>query len=313
MGETACPILVRVSGWIDRCNTFIRSEWWLGKQINRLWRVAPRAERKSITVHGFENRAEGCPAASRSRYAHRAPLHSPQANYHMGNFNLIYGISKRTPASGKVLKEILEVQAAVNDACAWSHERLALVAPREPGRATLTLPFTRFGFTSAPMTLQPDSLAAGPSGSSENAFVQGSTRVRDSLWNAHLVAAFLKHVSRMHPGLLFELRDEGGFVVTGSVWIRGGNVETNREFLNRERARALEVTGDLQAAVPYVHAELQGLTGNFFLDAMLSEHGAVPELRDLETRWQELEDMSLSDAAQLVVEHATKATAPVMA
>lgn len=231
----------------------------------------------------------------------------------MGNFNLIYGISKRTPASGKVLKEILEVQAAVNDACTWSHERLALVAPREPGRATLTLPFTRFGFTSAPMTLQPDSLAAGPSGSSENAFVQGSTRVRDSLWNAHLVAAFLKHVSRMHPGLLFELRDEGGFVVTGSVWIRGGNVETNREFLNRERARALEVTGDLQAAVPYVHAELQGLTGNYFLDAMLSEHGAVPELRDLETRWQELEDMSLSDAAQLVVEHATKANAPVMA
>jgi hypothetical protein len=231
----------------------------------------------------------------------------------MGNFNLIYGISKRTPASGKVLKEILEVQAAVNDACTWSHERLALVAPREPGRTTLTLPFTRFGFTSAPMTLQPDSLAAGPSGSSENAFVQGSTRVRDSLWNAHLVAAFLKHVSRMHPGLLFELRDEGGFVVTGSVWIRGGNVETNREFLNRERARALEVTGDLQAAVPYVHAELQGLTGNYFLDAMLSEHGGVPELRDLGARWQELEDMSLSDAAQLVVENATKATAPVMA
>ena len=31
------------------------------KQNNRLWRVAPRAERKSIAVPGFENRAEGAP------------------------------------------------------------------------------------------------------------------------------------------------------------------------------------------------------------------------------------------------------------
>ena len=231
----------------------------------------------------------------------------------MGNFNLIYGISKRTPPSSKVLKEILNVQDAVNAACTWSHERLSLVAPRESGRTTITLPFTRFGYASGPMTLQPESLAAGPTGSSENAFMQGSTRVRDSVWNAHIVAAFLRHVSRMHPALLFELRDEGGFVVTGSVWIRGGNVEVNRDFLNRERARALEVTGDLQAAVPYVHAELQGLAGNYFLDAMLSEYGEVPELRDLGSRWQELEDMSLSDAARLVVEHATKAAAPVMA
>ncbi len=230
----------------------------------------------------------------------------------MSNFNLTYGISKRTPASGKVLKEILDVQASVNNACAWTHERLSLVAPRESGRTTITLPFTRFGYASGPMTVHPESLVAGASGSSEN-FIQGSTRVRDSVWNAHIVAAFLKHVSRMHPGLLFELRDEGGFVTTGSVWIRGGNVEANREFLNRERARALEVTGDPQAASAYVWAELQGLAGNYFLDTTLSEHGPVPELRDLGARWQELEAMSLSDAASLVVEHATKAATPVMA
>jgi hypothetical protein len=230
----------------------------------------------------------------------------------MSHFNLTYGISKRTPASPKSLKEILDVQTMVNAACAWSHERLALVAPRETGRAVLTLPFTRFGIVSAPMTLDPEALAAG-AGASENAFVQGSTRVRDNLWNAHLVAAFLKHVSRMHPGLVFELRDEGGFVVSGAVRIRGGNVEANREFLNRERARALEVTGDPQAAAPYVWAELQALAGNYFIDASLSEYGAVPELRDLGARWQELEAMSLSEAAQLVVEHATKAAVPAVA
>lgn len=231
----------------------------------------------------------------------------------MSNYNLTYGISKRTPASPKILKEILDAQEAVNAACVWTHERLALVAPRETGRPALTLPFTRFGFTSTHLALHPDALAAGEPRASENAFVQGSTRVRDSLWNAHLVAAFLKHVSRMHAGLLFELRDEGGFVVPGAVWIKGGNVEPNREFLNRERVRALEVTGDPQAAAPYVWAELQGLAGNHFVDATLSEYGAVPELRDMDVRWHELEAMSLSDVARLVVEHATKTAVPVAA
>ena len=230
----------------------------------------------------------------------------------MANFNLVYSISKRTPASPKVLRQILDAQAAVNAACVWTHERLGLVSPRE-GRTVFTLPFTRFGLVSGPMTLHPDGLASGQSGASEDVFIQGSTRVRSDVWNAHLVVAFMKHVSRMHPGLLFELRDEGGFVIPGSVLIRGGNVEVNVEFLNRERARALEVTGDPQAATPYIFAEVQGLAGNFFLDTSLAEYGEVPEIRNLEARWQELEAMSLSDAARLVVENATKAAAPVMA
>jgi len=231
----------------------------------------------------------------------------------MSNFNLVYGISKRTPASPKVLKEILDAQAAVNAGCAWTHERLSLVAPRETGRTVLNLPFTRFGFASGPITIHPDGLTAGGSESSENAFVQGSTRVRDNLWNAHLVAAFLKRISRMHPGLLLELRDEGGFVIPGSVWIRGGNVEANREFLNRERVRALEVTGDPQAAAPYVWAEMQGLSGNYFLDAAVNEYAEAPEIRDLDARWQQLAAMSLSDVASLVVERATNAADPVKA
>jgi hypothetical protein len=272
----------------------------------------PRAERRSITALGSEDRAEG--GARRVALAMRAPGFASLTSFqlHMGNFNLIYSISKRTPASPKVLKQILDAQAAVNAACVWTHERLGLVSPRE-GRTVFTIPFTRFGLASGPMTLQPDGLVSGQSGASEDVFIQGSTRVRSDAWNAHLVVAFMRHVSRMHPGLLFELRDEGGFVIPGSVLIRGGNVEVNREFLNRERARALEVTGDPQAATPYIFAEVQGLSGNFFLDASLAEYGEVPEIRNLGTRWQELEAMSLSDAAQLVVEHATKAAVPAVA
>jgi len=143
--------------------------------------------------------------------------------------------------------------------------------------------------------------------------MHGSTRVRDNLWNAHIVVAFLKYISRKYPTLLFELRDDGGFVIPGSVWIRGGAVEVNREFLNVERARALEVTGDPQAAVPYVWAELQALGGSFFAEASADDFGNLPEVRELEATWDQLENVSTEDLASLVVEHATTEAVPVAA
>ena len=230
----------------------------------------------------------------------------------MSNHNLTYSISKRTPAPPKVLKEILDAQAAVNRACTWTHERLAFAPPRDAGRAAFPLQFARFGLASGtPPTF--DGFGAHSSVPPADVFMSGSTRVRDNLWNAHLVAAFLKHISRKHPTLLFEFRDDGGFVIPGSVWIRGGAVEVNREFLNLERARALEVTGDPQAAVPYVWAELQGLGGSFFAEAPVDDFGNLPEVRELGASWDQLENVSAEDLASLVVEHATTEAVPVAA
>ena len=231
----------------------------------------------------------------------------------MSNFTLNYCISKRTPASPKALKEILAVQDAVNRACTWTNERLALAAPKETGRAVFSFPFVRLGLASGPMTMLNDGFGAPSPMSSEGAFAQGSTRVRDNLWNAHLVAAFCRHVSRMHPALLFDLRDEGGFVVPGSVWIKGGVVEANREYLNRERARALELTGDPQAALPFVLAELQALGGTFFQDGPVTDYGEMQEIQELDASWDQLETLSLADVASHVVERAAKTSAPAMA
>lgn len=231
-------------------------------------------------------------------------LYSPNATHPMNNHNLTYSISKRTPASPKILKDILDAQAAVNRACTWSHERLAFAPPRDAGRAVFPLQLMRFGLASGTPPAM-DGFGAAPSAPPADVFMHGSTRVRDNLWNAHLVVAFLKQISRKHPTLLFELRDDGGFVIPGSVWIRGGAVEPNREFLNRERVRALEVTGDPQAALPYVWAELQGLGGSFFADAPVDEFGNLPEVRELDASWDQLENVSMEDLASLVVERAT--------
>jgi hypothetical protein len=225
---------------------------------------------------------------------------------------LTYSISKRTPAPPKAVKEILDAQAAVNRACTWTHERLAFAPPREQGRAAFPLQFARFGLASGTPPVM-DGFGAHTPAPSADVFMHGSTRVRDNLWNAHLVVAFLKHISRKLPTLLFELRDDGGFVIPGSVWIRGGAVEVNREFLNVERARALEVTGDPQAAAPYVWAELQALGGSFFAEAQVDDFGNLPEVRELDATWDQLENVSAEDLASLVVEHATSEVVSVAA
>ena len=239
-------------------------------------------------------------------------LYSLEAIPNMSNHNLTYSISKRTPAPPKAVKEILDAQAALNRACTWTHERLAFAPPRDAGHAAFPLQLVRFGLASGnPPAL--DGFGVHSPTPPADAFMHGSTRVRDNLWNAHLVVAFLKLISRKHPSLLFELRDDGGFVVPGSVWIRAGAVEVNREFLNAERVRALEVTGDPQAAVPYVWAELQALGGSFFAEASMDDFGNMPEVRELGASWDQLESMSIEDLASLVVDHATAEAVPVAA
>lgn len=272
--------------------------------------AAPKGGRSRNTGSCGSDSKTGRP--SRVRGSHTGLSLLTRSKTNMSNHNLTYSISKRTPAPPKVIKEILDAQSAVNRACTWTHERLAFVAPRETGRAVFPLQFARFGLASGTPPAS-DGFGAPQPAPPADVFMHGSTRVRDNTWNAHLVAAFLKYLSRKYPTLLFELRDDGGFVIPGSVWIRGGRVEANREFLNLERTRALEVTGDPQAAAPYVWAELQGLGGAFFADASVDDYGNMPEVRELGATWDQLENVSMEDLASLVVEHATKEAVSVAA
>ena len=240
----------------------------------------------------------------------RARGRTPDSKTHPSNpttmsHHLSYSISKKTPPSSKVIKSILDAQSAVNAAVSWVNERLQLATPREV-RPILTFPL-RFGVASGPMTIHPEGLISGSPMHSTDSYAQGTTRVRDSLWNAHVVAAFWRTVSRMHPELLIELRDEGGFVIPGAVYLRGGNIEANRTFLNQERARALELSGDPQAGVPYIYAELHGLAGRFFVDVPVADYEEVPEIQELGLSWPDLEAVTLSEVAQRVVERAIKA------
>jgi hypothetical protein len=114
---------------------------------------------------------------------------------------------------------------------------------------------------------------------SPNVAAAGSTKVR-TLWEAHLVAAFLRIVSEQHPDITLELLDDSGqFVTCLSAFLRGGRFEINRELLNAQRERVLEASGDPQAGAAFLWAEARALNGEFLTDVPVSDDiMEVPEL-----------------------------------
>jgi hypothetical protein len=232
----------------------------------------------------------------------------------MSNYHLFYAISKRTPPSPKVLKAITDVQAELNRRLTWTHERLSLApVARQPSVLPLCFPFVAFS-PSRPAPAYRGREAEAPGAPRiEDAFAFGSTKVGANLWNAHLVVAFLRRVSAAHPELELELRDDGGFVLPGAVVIRNGKVELQRDWLNRERVRALEISGDPNAAAPFVWAEAEALQGRFFLEADASDYAEVREIQEMDLGWEQLQSVNLGDLAEIVVERATTSKAPAAA
>lgn len=235
--------------------------------------------------------------------------------HHTMKSNLLYAISKRTPPSPNAWREIDSIQRELNEHLTWAHDRLTLARDSATPRGSFAFPLIHM-VTPARTTLAPnfreradDALPRIP-----DACASGSTRVRDNLWNAHLVAAFLKAVSARHPELLIELRDDGGFVLPGAVWIKEGKVELQRDWLNRNRERALESSGDIEAAVPFLWAEREALEGRFFADQAASEYAEVPEIQELDMDWSELANVGLETVASRIVGRlAAAALAPVAA
>lgn len=116
-------------------------------------------------------------------------------------YRLTYAINKRIPPTERTLKSILDFQARVNERLGLVHERLSLAPVPAVSRPSLTFPFVRLGVADRVAPAPTDS-NIGPTELVSSASAIGSTRA-PTLWVAHLVAAFLRHVSREFPDLIF--------------------------------------------------------------------------------------------------------------
>jgi hypothetical protein len=227
----------------------------------------------------------------------------------MPSFTLHYAISRRTPPSERVLKSILNMQLEANERITWQNERLSLTPERPSMRPSLGFSFGRF----APAVTVPFPDTRDGARPIVDGCVTGSTNVRQSIWNAHLVTSFLKLMSARNPELLFELRDDGGFVLPGAVWLKAGKPELNRAWLDEQRGRALSATGEIDAAIPFLWAEHQALEGNFFRDGDAPDLLDDSEVADLNVPWERLQSTRVGELADAAIASACSADARVTA
>jgi hypothetical protein len=191
---------------------------------------------------------------------------------------LSYAIRK-SAVHPKVLKWILDAQTRLNQRTSWSFEPLNLVPSQSsPERPGLGFPFVRV----APLRVGPyvveDSTATTSLNRNPNAVASGSTKTR-SLWEAHLVAAFLRTVSEKFPEIAINLHDDTAqFVLAGSVTMRAGKLSLDDGWLHTEQSRILEMTGDPQSVSALIWAEAQALHDGVYLADMPASDTHVPEL-----------------------------------
>jgi hypothetical protein len=211
--------------------------------------------------------------------------------------NLFYAITRRTPVSQKVLKWALRAQSLLNEKLVSCQDHLNL-APigGAMDRPPVSFPFVRV----APMRIGPysvpESLGDSQAVPTPNAVAAGTTKCRDP-WACHIVAAYLRVLSETHPEVTVELRDETGqFVIPMSVFLKAGRFELNREFLNAQRERALETSGDPQAGAAFLWAETRALNGEYLTDMPFAEYMEVPEVV-LDMDMQDMKGAMLSELA----------------
>lgn len=217
----------------------------------------------------------------------------------IGSINLIYAVTGNGQIPSKQWKHIEEVQRQYNQRFTWVHEGPNLVLQRPELKFRLNLPLSKFASPQQGVVISSSGHLPYDSGVLiPNALASGQTKVRDNLWNAHLVVRFLRWVSEQLPEHRVEIYDEGGFVFAGSVVVENGKTSLNRPYLERQRARLLEAYGDPSVVLGLAQAELAGMNGTFFADTVAYDYRGALELRDLLDNDPGLGDESLADMAE---------------
>lgn len=216
----------------------------------------------------------------------------------IGSINLIYAVTGNGQLPSKVWKHIEEMQRQYNQRFTWVAENLNLTPQRPEMKFRLNLPFSKY---TAPTGMAVSSSGHLPYDSGvliPNALASGQTKVRDNLWNAHLVVRFLRWVSEQLPEFKIELYDEGGFILTGGVVIQKGKVNLNRPYLERQRTRILEAYGDPTVTLGLAQAELEAMNGNFFADTIAYDYREIREIEELLDNNPDLSDVGLASVAE---------------
>jgi hypothetical protein len=235
-----------------------------------------------------------------------------------------YFVPKTTPVSSQDFEEINRVQQEYNQRFTWECERLSLEqvswwplwANRNPNSAlplhlaageVYTLIQKKLDLGESLHTLAKKKYVKLQSGGylGGKFSASGFTKIGDNEWEAYLVLRFLTWVSQRYPHLLLHVRDEGDFILAGSIILVGGQPKLDRRAIYEQRLLLNQKSAldelrwfDFTSALKRLdQAMVAAAKGVFFAEVKASDYSDNPDLRRLSLPQEQMLRMSLDELA----------------
>ncbi len=230
----------------------------------------------------------------------RRTLHNSSPSIDMVNLN--YAI-RTTPVSPEVMQWIHQATARMAAAASWPNDYLRFT-PVDGNcvRESQVFPFTH--------AVRPAGDTADLDVNRENntderipdATVIGATTVQ-TLWDFHLVVAFLRVASEKFPELLFSLSDNTlQLCPVGAVRLQAGTFAPFTDWICSEREQFVLMAGHDKVIVEAVWAEPNELQGSCFTD-MPAGQGAREWMVEQGLDIKDYQEGSVGEVAERFVRH----------
>lgn len=213
-------------------------------------------------------------------------------------FHLNYAI-RTAPVPDDVLPWILRAQTRMNDAIEWSNDELnfALVDGKTV-RDTQSFPFVYTARGELDEVTAQTLLENGDHGRIPRATAVGETEVR-TLWDFHLIAAFLRVASERFPEILFSLSDESCLLLpVGAIRIQSGKMSPYTNWLCSEYEFIVNMSSDEEeGVVERACAQLKALKDGQCTTDMPAAHGVLRQMNEIGLDERDYQGLSVGEVA----------------
>jgi hypothetical protein len=212
-------------------------------------------------------------------------------------FQLNYAI-RTTPVSTDAMQWILQAQSLLNEATEWSKDELSwALVDGAAVRDTQAFPFVNTMFPDLDEKMAFKLLEDGCSLRIPKASMVGTSEIQ-TLWEFHLIVAFLCTVSQKFPDLLLSLSDETcQLLPVGAIEIQRGKVRPYTNWLCSEHEFYVNMSGDEDCVVQRAFAQAKALMDNNCMVDMPAKKGALHQMRALGLDEDCCESTSVSEVA----------------
>lgn len=213
-------------------------------------------------------------------------------------FHLNYAI-RTAPVPDDVLPWILRALARMNDAIEWSNDELHFApVDGKTVRDTQSFPFVYTARGELDEATAQTLLENGNHGRIPDATAVGDTKVR-TLWDFHLIVAFLLVASERFPEVLFSLSDESCLLLpVGAIRTQSGKMSPYTNWLCSEYEFYVEMSSDEEEGVAErACAQVKALQDAHCTTDMPVAHRALWQMKEIGLDERDYQGLSVGEVA----------------